>query len=126
MVAPFITLMFTCKCFVADRTARREIVFVARRMVWCCFVNEEVLFGNRLVTEGATKMFGMPVGVERVEMVAENRLGAALTNPCDCHKLGWVRAFGHVHREQGSENQQVDVLYYNAGRTQLMAITAIA
>src|SRR6478609_326536 len=91
MVTPIVRLVFTHKRFVADGATGCDPLFVAGWMARFCCVHIEALFGYGLVAEGAAKVFGVPVRVERAEIGAENRLGAAFTDPCDCHKLCLIR-----------------------------------
>lgn len=91
MVAPVVRLVFTHKRFLADSTTGCDLRFVAGGMARFCCVEIKASFGYGLVAERAAKVFGVPVRVERAETVAENRLGAAFTDPCDGHKLGLLR-----------------------------------
>ena len=83
MVAPIVRLVFTHKRFVADDATGCDLLFVAGRMARFFCVHIEARFGYGVVADGATKMFRVPVGVERAEMLVENRLGAAFTDPGD-------------------------------------------
>ena len=91
MVAPIVRLVFTHKRFLADGATGCDLRFVTGWMARFCSVQIEALFGYGLVAERAAKVFGVPVRVERAEIVAENWLGAAFTNPCACHKLCLLR-----------------------------------
>lgn len=102
MVAPIVGLVFTHQRFVADGATRCDLCFVAGWMARFCSVQIKALFGYGLVAERAAKVFGVPVRVERAEIVAENRLGAVFTDPCACHKLCllrlWLRDFSMFRR----------------------------
>lgn len=87
MVAPIVRLVFTHQRFVADGATGRDLRFVAGWMTRFCGVQIKAFFGYGLVAERTAKVFGVPVHVERAEIVAENRLGAVFTDPCTCHKL---------------------------------------
>ena len=61
--APIVDLVLPREWCVADGAARGDAVFVASWVKRPFFVNVKAPIGDRLVAEGAAKMFGMPVGV---------------------------------------------------------------
>lgn len=86
MVAPIIRLVFTHQRFLTDGAARCDLRFVAGWMARFCGMKIEAIAGYGLLAERAAKVFGVPVGVERAEIGAENGLGAAFTDPWACHQ----------------------------------------
>jgi len=121
MVAPIVRLVFIHKRFVADGATGRDLLFVAGWMARFCCVHIEAIFGYGLVAEGAAKVFGVPVRVERAEIVAENRLGAAFTDPCDCHKLCLIRLWLHNILTSSTRSNQ-----YSCKKCTFLALVSIA
>jgi len=62
-ITPIVELMFTHERFIADCTTGREVVFVTVLVARLCSVHIEAGIGDGLVTDGAAKMFRVPVSV---------------------------------------------------------------
>ena len=67
---PIVDLMFACQCFVAQCAVGGDVVFVAGGVIRPFSINIETRIRDRLLAEGAAKMFRMPISIKSREKVA--------------------------------------------------------
>jgi hypothetical protein len=77
---PIVYLVLSREWAVANGAARGDAVFVAGWVKRPFFVQIKTSIGDRLMAEGAAKMFGMPVGVQSGQVTAVNGLAAAFAD----------------------------------------------
>lgn len=62
-VTPTVDLVLTCECFVTECAARCEAVCITCQVARPSFVNVKTRIRDRLLADGAAKMFRMPIGI---------------------------------------------------------------
>ena len=72
-IAPIVELVAASERFCAIGAALRQRVFITCDMAWLVLVGVKAGIFNRLVANGAAKMFWMPVATQRLQIAATNR-----------------------------------------------------